>query len=270
MITSSPSSLQVIPNMNIKVIWYYRSILFFIISFLFFSTAGEAHYAPSAEEEDESSLLDLFGESAKDFLTHRLIPTTDAFCRWHWKNLRCESHCSCTFIPKWGDYHLGRSCRKRPAPLPTDELDICHLPPEDNPLYHVRMAMKKVNIDLRGTVTLVKGEVCESWLSSAGEEESSEGNNGTENGDNLNGNGEGLPPYDGETVYGNPTTGSSGSMNSDGGVLSKPIRKLRKIFKCDVNPSYVGDDYEHEWMKGEGVSSSDGSDFPHIMVSKTI
>lgn len=198
-------------------------------------TATGETQASFAEEE---SLLDLFGESAKDFLTHRLIPSTDASCRWDWKNLRCESHCDCTFQPTWGDYHLGRSCRARPTPLPEDKRDLCHLPPDnDNPLHHVRNViqstrdrveplLRKVDLDFSGRMALVKGEVCESWLSSAVEDGSS--------GAGEEGEGLGLPPFDEDgdgTAYANPT---GAGVSSDGGVLSKPIRKLRKLFNCEA------------------------------------
>jgi hypothetical protein len=54
-------------------------------------------------------------------LLHRLvlctlkqIPETDAECRWDWRSVRCEPACECALQPKRGDYHLGRSCRRRP------------------------------------------------------------------------------------------------------------------------------------------------------------
>jgi len=210
----------------------------------------------TSEVEDEASLLDLFGESAKDFLTHRLIPTTDASCRWNWKNLRCESHCDCSFQPSWGDYHLGRSCRSRITPLPNDQLATCHLPPsrrgdrdlphnnqtthdgsgatitnDNHPLHLIRIAIqstryrveplvRKINLDWTGRMAIVKGEVCESWLSS-----------GSANIDDD------IPPlYDNEEEDdANPfATPIDGGVTNDGGVLSKPIRKLRKIFKCEA------------------------------------
>ncbi|KAL7569234.1 hypothetical protein ACA910_016788 [Epithemia clementina (nom. ined.)] len=62
-------------------------------------------------EEDERTLLDIFGEVSKEFLTQRVIPDTDEECRWDWRSLRCEPACECMFEGKWGDYHLGRSCR---------------------------------------------------------------------------------------------------------------------------------------------------------------
>jgi len=226
------------------VLWYRRKILY-VIFFVFIllqenqvlgSIGNDGEF--EEEEDDEATLLDLFGESAKDFLTHRLIPDTDASCRWNWKNLRCESHCDCTLQPTWGDYHLGRSCRLRPTPLPDDELDVCHLPPDnDNPLQYVRITIQsmqdrvepmvqKMNLDWSGRMALVKGEVCESWLSSAVEEGSRNGDGEEEN------DGQELPRYSANGRLYTAPTGSG--LGSDGGVLSKPIRKLRKLFKCEV------------------------------------
>ncbi len=69
----------------------------------------------------EKTYLDLFGESAKEFLTQKvpailksIFPATDDDCRWDWRYVRCEPYCECSFQPKLpGDFHLGRACRKR-------------------------------------------------------------------------------------------------------------------------------------------------------------
>ena len=96
----------------------------------------------SADEDDDRTLLDIFGEAAKEYLTKKVvrqwfldlpfqevtaailtvqcrfqIPDTDPECRWNWQNLRCESACDCEFRIKRGDYHLGRACRLRTIPL---------------------------------------------------------------------------------------------------------------------------------------------------------
>lgn len=63
------------------------------------------------EMEDEDTLLDTFGHSAKKFLTQRFIPKTDSECDWSWRTGRCEPFCYCQLQYQWGDYHLGRSCR---------------------------------------------------------------------------------------------------------------------------------------------------------------
>jgi len=69
----------------------------------------------------DKTYLDLFGESAKEFLTQyapekikNVFPTTDKDCRWDWRYVRCEPYCECSLQPKLpGDFHLGRACRKR-------------------------------------------------------------------------------------------------------------------------------------------------------------
>jgi hypothetical protein len=72
------------------------------------STAGAV-----IEMEDDRTYLDLFGEAAKEFLTQKLIPTSDPECQWNWRHGRCEPVCHCVFQPKPGDIHLGRACRRR-------------------------------------------------------------------------------------------------------------------------------------------------------------
>ena len=73
----------------------------------------------NANYEDEQTYLDLFGERAKELLTQHVIPTTDAECRWDWRMGRCEPYCVCAYQFLWGDYHLGRSCRYRVNPPPS-------------------------------------------------------------------------------------------------------------------------------------------------------
>ncbi|CAJ1931453.1 unnamed protein product [Cylindrotheca closterium] len=69
--------------------------------------------ATEANAYDDRTLLDTFGQVAKDFLTKKVIPDTDAECKWDWRSVRCEPYCECDFNFKGGDYHLGRSCRRR-------------------------------------------------------------------------------------------------------------------------------------------------------------
>ena len=69
----------------------------------------------------EKTYLDLFGESAKEFLTKKApeklkttFPATDKDCRWDWRYIRCEPYCGCSLQPKIPfDFHFGRACRKR-------------------------------------------------------------------------------------------------------------------------------------------------------------
>ena len=65
-----------------------------------------------SDEYDDRTLLDVFGEAAKEYLTQKVIPDTDVECKWDWRFVRCEPFCECDFLPKRGDYHLGRSCRR--------------------------------------------------------------------------------------------------------------------------------------------------------------
>lgn len=88
---------------------------------------------------DEQTLLDMFGEAAKEFLTQRVIPPTNSDCRWDWRHARCEPFCDCSFQPRWGDFHLGRSCRQRKRFQTVDgktkEIwwngqEMCHIEPD--------------------------------------------------------------------------------------------------------------------------------------------
>lgn len=45
--------------------------------------------ATEANAYDDRTLLDTFGQVAKEFLTKRVIPDTDADCKWDWKFVRC-------------------------------------------------------------------------------------------------------------------------------------------------------------------------------------
>ena len=76
------------------------------------------------EVDDERTLLDMFGEAAKEFLTKSVIPPTSADCRWDWRYARCEPYCQCRLQFQWGDYHLGRACRRRAE----SESETCHVP----------------------------------------------------------------------------------------------------------------------------------------------
>ncbi|KAG7366396.1 hypothetical protein IV203_029066 [Nitzschia inconspicua] len=71
--------------------------------------------------QDDQTYLDLFGEMAKEFLTQKLIPTSDPECQWNWRHGRCEPVCLCDFQPKRGDFHLGRACRRRLSTSTADE-----------------------------------------------------------------------------------------------------------------------------------------------------
>jgi hypothetical protein len=73
--------------------------------------SAAAAAAMDPDEFDDRTLLDTFGEAAKQYITQKLIPKTDAECKWDWRTVRCEPFCECDFVLKRGDYHLGRACR---------------------------------------------------------------------------------------------------------------------------------------------------------------
>ena len=50
---------------------------------------------------------------SKEYFTSSLVPATDESCDWSWRNGRCEPACDCRLKYSFGDFHLGRSCRKR-------------------------------------------------------------------------------------------------------------------------------------------------------------
>jgi hypothetical protein len=77
------------------------------------SISAEMNEPVDANEYDDRTLLDTFGEVAKQFLTRKVIPETDAACKWDWRYVRCEPICECEFQPRRGDYHLGRACRAK-------------------------------------------------------------------------------------------------------------------------------------------------------------
>eukprot|EP00591_Stephanopyxis_turris_P004862 CAMPEP_0195508364 /NCGR_PEP_ID=MMETSP0794_2-20130614/1586_1 /TAXON_ID=515487 /ORGANISM="Stephanopyxis turris, Strain CCMP 815" /LENGTH=322 /DNA_ID=CAMNT_0040635307 /DNA_START=98 /DNA_END=1066 /DNA_ORIENTATION=+ len=112
----------------------------------YYKQQEDIYYSPIKESdtlEDDGTLLDAFGQLAKEFLTQHVIPDTDAECRWDWRYLRCEPHCQCFLQPEWGDYHVGRACRSRhyeedeeegeegePNQFLWEGMETCHLPPD--------------------------------------------------------------------------------------------------------------------------------------------
>lgn len=94
--------------------YYYSSI----------QNGGGYRKNPQSKYDDEQTYLDVFGERAKELLTQHIIPSTDADCRWDWRMGRCEPYCACGFHFLLGDYHLGRSCRYRFHPPPSQLRDV--------------------------------------------------------------------------------------------------------------------------------------------------
>mmetsp|Transcript_16484 Transcript_16484/g.33598 ORF Transcript_16484/g.33598 Transcript_16484/m.33598 type:complete len:291 (-) Transcript_16484:37-909(-) len=85
------------------------------------STAGESgspepsapSMTPPPADFDDRSLLDMFGEASKEYLTNNFFPPTSEGCDWNWRHGRCEPACECRLRYEFGDFHLGRSCRRR-------------------------------------------------------------------------------------------------------------------------------------------------------------
>jgi len=95
------------------------------------SSTSKTTILPLSEEVDDRTLLDLFGEKSKEYLTTRVIPETDEECRWDWTHARCNPYCQCEFNFQWGDFHLGRSCRLRSSTLSTStSSELCDVPPD--------------------------------------------------------------------------------------------------------------------------------------------
>lgn len=57
----------------------------------------------------------------------RQIPETDEACQWDWRHARCEPNCECGLEYKFGDFHLGRSCRRRSVSVANNS--TCSEPP---------------------------------------------------------------------------------------------------------------------------------------------
>jgi hypothetical protein len=104
-----------------------------------------------ADEFDNRTLLDTFGEAAKQYLTQRVIPKTDPECKWDWRSVRCEPFCQCAFAPNRGDYHLGRSCRLTEK----EGCDPVESVPEANALQLVIQRMVQGSSKVVGTAEAV-------------------------------------------------------------------------------------------------------------------
>lgn len=99
------------------------------------AAAEEGVQGDTATDFDDRTVLDMFGDLAKEYLTQKIIPETDSECKWDWRVVRCEPFCTCDFQPRRGDYHLGRSCRKRASVA--DSCDASQIPTANNPLQLV-------------------------------------------------------------------------------------------------------------------------------------
>jgi hypothetical protein len=180
---------------------------------------------PSWVEDQNATLLDIFGDVSKDILTNKMIPATTAACDWDWMHLRCEPFCNCSYQPLFGDYHLGRSCRSRdieinkpPSSLQKDPgtaeqtasdgerfLKLCNEPPNTNAytfMNGLRIGIKFIwlKIDWRERVVTAKHKVCDSLFDVDGRDGHSTGG-----------------PRDTETQS----------------LMEKPVRAIRKSLRCD-------------------------------------
>jgi hypothetical protein len=126
------------------------------------------------EVEDDRTYLDIFGETAKEFLTQRLIPTSDPECRWSWRHGRCEPVCLCHFQPKLGDLHLGRACRRwaydvdEPCPSVDDDISLLRFIPTpviDGMIQRIKQRSKSIQKQLSTNLVKAYGaiqvQVCE-------------------------------------------------------------------------------------------------------------
>ena len=110
---------------------------------------------------DERTLLDTFGEFAKEYFTQKIIPTTDIECKWDWRFVRCEPYCECDYLPQRGDYHLGRSCRISIEKL--DHLQDCN-PYEQIPTDNtVQLMIQKVVRNSQKAIDTISNKVKEHY-----------------------------------------------------------------------------------------------------------
>ena len=66
------------------------------------------------DEANERSLLEIFTDTIGDFVMHKLLPRSDAACRWNYAKSVCVPRCDCSFQHRAGDLTPGRACRLRP------------------------------------------------------------------------------------------------------------------------------------------------------------
>lgn len=111
---------------NFDRLWMHCSL--YVVLLLFAVSFATGRFADIDDNNDERTLLDTFGEAAKEYLTQKVIPPTSIDCYWDWRHVRCEPYCRCHFSFEWGDYHLGRACRTRD--LQSISNTTCDLPPD--------------------------------------------------------------------------------------------------------------------------------------------
>ena len=161
--------------------------------------------------------------------------------------MRCEPNCLCSLRPQWGDYHLGRSCRRRidqigdnnssssiSSSSNSDNDDYliqhdqeCHIPPNTKIVKilnasgrGLRIMQHVISTKLHGLhfviqkrVDHVKDDVCTSFLSVGSDH----------HGD---GGGVGMGIHHDDEMSG-------------GDLLEKPVKALRKALECGVDRDRV-------------------------------
>lgn len=192
------------------------------------SPSSQTTSPPQWTTNDEATLLDVFAEVTKDILTHKVIPETSVICDWNWSHLRCEPFCECALRPKWGDYHIGRSCRDDEIPMQEGEEMLCHLPPDTKYVRAIQSSAQKVQW-VRNVVARVgrkaregiksgRLQVCDYEIPSGG-------------------GGGGLIGLSEDGVWIRTSTNSNpilSHLSSPASkLLEKPFEGVKKILKCD-------------------------------------
>jgi len=207
--------------------------------------------------DEEATILDVFGQVAKDVLTNRLIPETDSICDWKWKHFRCEPHCLCSLQFQWGDYHLGRSCRQRDEYSHDNNIESdhtftttynndhnndhnnfmidesCNIPPDTTFVktidtsgriikmigFETRAKLAGFKFIMKNRVDHMREDICTSLLSRSDDDDDEE-----EMVIDIDGN------YVDQIINNNHHDDSDISGSE---LLEKPVRALRKVLNCN-------------------------------------
>ena len=200
------------------------------------STGTRTTRTPSWVTNEEATLLDVFAEVTKDILTHKMIPDTSVICDWNWSHFRCEPFCDCVFQPKWGDYHLGRSCRDAEEVVWDDaaagghEKDMCHLPPDTKYVLVLQSTVRNIQF-IKSTLQTIGSKVqtkmhhgrlriCDAAILN-------QSGGGTTNGIGISDDGQWIRT----PTHSNPILGYLNSPAEK--LLEKPFKGLQTLLKCE-------------------------------------
>eukprot|EP00977_Amphora_coffeiformis_P011625 scaffold2791_cov154-Amphora_coffeaeformis.AAC.9 len=122
-----------------------------------YSSRFQGDFGAFGDDNDERTLLDVFGEAAKEFLTQRVIPDTDEQCRWDWRSVRCEPACECRIEGQLGDYHLGRACRLR------DEVDESCVPVDPASIWQDTPVTRRILSLVTQSADIIKLNIARGW-----------------------------------------------------------------------------------------------------------